>query len=75
MHSRGPEWVVSRVALLVLVSVLCLIPVAAGGRASTANFEFCGGTYCNIDTDCWAACPGGAGSSYCYRAQHECYPY
>jgi hypothetical protein len=28
---------------------------------------------CNTDTQCWATCPGGAGSSYCYR--HKCLPF
>jgi hypothetical protein len=36
---------------------------------------FCSGVYCTQDGDCWDRCPGGVGSSYCNRFQHQCYPY
>jgi hypothetical protein len=43
--------------------------------ASPSAARLCQGTYCRFDSDCYAACPGGEGSSYCDPRQHECYPY
>jgi hypothetical protein len=32
-------------------------------------------SFCTTDTDCWATCPGGEGSSYCDRIRHKCLPF
>lgn len=61
---------------LVLSSLLAGTASADHSRAkSLATLSFCPGTWCNVPSDCYAACPGGAGSSYCDRVHHECYPY
>jgi hypothetical protein len=42
---------------------------------SPAALALCIGAWCNSNLDCYSVCPGGAGSSYCNRVQHRCYPY
>jgi hypothetical protein len=67
-------------AALVLLSMFAATvavesPVQAGSLSPLVPLSFCPGTWCNFDSDCYAACPGGEGSSYCNRLQHKCYPY
>ena len=67
-------------AALVLLSMFAATvavesPVQAGNLSPLAPLSLCPGTWCNVASDCYAACPGGAGSSYCNRLQHKCYPY
>ena len=50
-------------------------PVLASAPPAASPLSLCSTTYCTWDSDCWAACPGGDGSSYCDRLRHKCLPY
>jgi hypothetical protein len=67
-----------------LAQSACTAPTAAAAPLATglenvlmppARPLTCAGTFCTKDTDCYAACPGGLGSSYCDRTQHRCFPF
>jgi hypothetical protein len=81
MNGEAPRNSVTRFVPLALLLGLALAsaPTAPGYLAKkpspVASPSLCQGTYCLRDSDCYAACPGGVGSSYCDRRQHECYPY
>src|ERR1700753_1732511 len=73
-----------------LAQSACTAPVASTATAATAaplaaGLEnvlmpparplTCAGSFCTKDTDCYAVCPGGAGSPSCARPQHRCFPF